>query len=191
MVWVGRDLEDHLVPSPLPWTETPSTRPGCSKPHSTWPWTLPGREHPQLLWATCLWAPEELVTEEMKVMCTNLGIGRAENGTRGQIPISGPHPLPHCLLPSNFLLKFLINSLCCYFISCLEKAFSARTESSTCERLIWSYNYCCNEKISFSPWPGTPWDYIRVTREMRKTWVFFAHSPFFYFSGWGVGGLMI
>jgi len=43
MVWVGRDLKDHLVPSPLPWTGTPFTRPGCSKPCPTWPWTLPGR----------------------------------------------------------------------------------------------------------------------------------------------------
>ena len=53
MVWVGRDLKDHLVPTPLPWTGTPSTRPGCPKPHPTWPWTLPGRGRPQLLWATC------------------------------------------------------------------------------------------------------------------------------------------
>jgi len=33
MVWVGRDLKDHLVPTPPPWAGTPSTRPGCSKPH--------------------------------------------------------------------------------------------------------------------------------------------------------------
>jgi len=27
MVWVGRDLKDHLVPTPtLPWAGTPSTR---------------------------------------------------------------------------------------------------------------------------------------------------------------------
>ncbi|KAK4828311.1 hypothetical protein QYF61_025323 [Mycteria americana] len=32
---------------------TPSTRPGCSKPHPTWPQTLPGMGHTQLLWATC------------------------------------------------------------------------------------------------------------------------------------------
>ena len=50
---VQRDLIDHLVPTPLPRAGTPSTRPGCSKPHPTWPWTLPGRGHPQLLWATC------------------------------------------------------------------------------------------------------------------------------------------
>ena len=31
MVWVGRDLSDHLVPTPLPGAGTPSTRPGCSK----------------------------------------------------------------------------------------------------------------------------------------------------------------
>jgi len=48
MVWVGRDLKDHLVPTPLPWAGTPSTRPGCSKPHPTWPWTLPGTGQPQL-----------------------------------------------------------------------------------------------------------------------------------------------
>ena len=53
MVWVGRDLKDHLVPPPLPWAGTPSTRPGCSKPHPTWPWTLPGMGHLQPLWATC------------------------------------------------------------------------------------------------------------------------------------------
>jgi len=37
MVWVGRDLKDHLVPTPLPWAETPSTKPRCSKPHPTSP----------------------------------------------------------------------------------------------------------------------------------------------------------
>lgn len=30
---VGRDHKIHLVPSPLPWAETPPTRPGCSRPH--------------------------------------------------------------------------------------------------------------------------------------------------------------
>jgi len=44
MVWVGRDLIDHLVPLPLPWAGTPSARPTCSKP-----WTLPRRGHSQLL----------------------------------------------------------------------------------------------------------------------------------------------
>jgi len=33
MVWLGRDLIDHLVPAPLPWAGTPCVRPGCSKPH--------------------------------------------------------------------------------------------------------------------------------------------------------------
>lgn len=32
MVWVGRDLEDYLVPTCLPWAGTPSTRPGSLKP---------------------------------------------------------------------------------------------------------------------------------------------------------------
>ena len=26
MVWIGKDLKDHLVPTPLPWAGTPSTR---------------------------------------------------------------------------------------------------------------------------------------------------------------------
>jgi len=38
MVWVGRDLNDHLVPTPLPWAGTSSTRPGCLELHPTWPW---------------------------------------------------------------------------------------------------------------------------------------------------------
>jgi len=35
MVWVGRDLKDHLVPTPLSWAGAPSTRSGGSKPHPT------------------------------------------------------------------------------------------------------------------------------------------------------------
>lgn len=53
MPWVGRDLRDQLVPTPPPWAGTRSTKPACSKPHSTWPWTLTEMEHPQLLWAAC------------------------------------------------------------------------------------------------------------------------------------------
>jgi len=45
MVWVGRELIDHLVPTPLSWAGTPCARPGCSKPHPTWPSTLPRRGH--------------------------------------------------------------------------------------------------------------------------------------------------
>jgi len=52
MVWVGRD-SNHLVPSPLPWPGTRSTRPGCSKPHLTWCCTLQGRGQSHLLWAIC------------------------------------------------------------------------------------------------------------------------------------------
>jgi len=32
MIWVERDLKGHLVPIPLPWAGTCSTRPGCLKP---------------------------------------------------------------------------------------------------------------------------------------------------------------
>jgi len=38
MVWVGRDLKEHLVQTPLPWAGTPSTTPCCPKPHPAWPW---------------------------------------------------------------------------------------------------------------------------------------------------------
>ena len=37
MVWLGRDLKDHLVPTSLPWTGTSSTRLGCSELNPTWP----------------------------------------------------------------------------------------------------------------------------------------------------------
>jgi len=37
MVWVGKDLIDHLVPTPLPWAGKPSTKTGCSKLCPTWP----------------------------------------------------------------------------------------------------------------------------------------------------------
>lgn len=53
MAWVGRNLKDHLVSTPLRWTGTPFTRPGCSGPHPTCPWTLPEMGHPQFLWAPC------------------------------------------------------------------------------------------------------------------------------------------
>ena len=53
MVCVGRDLKDVLAPIPLPWSGTPSTRPGCSKPRPNWPWTIPGRGQPQLLYTIC------------------------------------------------------------------------------------------------------------------------------------------
>lgn len=36
IVWDGRDLKDHLLPTPLAQTGTLSTRPGCSKPHLAW-----------------------------------------------------------------------------------------------------------------------------------------------------------
>ena len=51
MVKGGRDLKAHLVPAPTPWAGISSTTPRCSELHPTWPCTLPGREHPQLLWA--------------------------------------------------------------------------------------------------------------------------------------------
>lgn len=48
MVWVGRDLKNHLVPAPMPWAGIPSIKSIFSKPHPTWPWTS-RMWHPQLL----------------------------------------------------------------------------------------------------------------------------------------------
>ena len=50
LAWVGRDLK----------TGTSHTRPGCPKPHPTWPWALRGMEHSLSLgrllkWLTTLW----------------------------------------------------------------------------------------------------------------------------------------
>lgn len=45
MAWVGNNPQDSLVPTPLLWARTLSTRAGCLKLHPAW--------HPQILWATC------------------------------------------------------------------------------------------------------------------------------------------
>ena len=55
MVWVGRDLKDLLVPTPLLWAATPSTRPGCSKTHPAWPWTFSGSVYIYLWKTHCDW----------------------------------------------------------------------------------------------------------------------------------------
>lgn len=39
---VGKDLKDHIVPTPSPQAGTPSTRPGSSGPYPAWLCTLPG-----------------------------------------------------------------------------------------------------------------------------------------------------
>ena len=57
MACVGRDLNDHLIPTPLPLSRFPtarsSTRPGCPRPQpNSWLWTPLGMRHPQPLWAT-------------------------------------------------------------------------------------------------------------------------------------------
>lgn len=39
MIW---GLKDHLVQGLPPWTGTLPTKPGYSKPHPAWAWTLPG-----------------------------------------------------------------------------------------------------------------------------------------------------
>lgn len=47
MVWVGKDHTDLLIPIPLPWAGTSSTRQDFPRPHPTWSSTVPGMEHPQ------------------------------------------------------------------------------------------------------------------------------------------------
>lgn len=49
MLWVGRDLKDHVVPKPCHGLPISSTKSGCSKFHPTRPWTLSGVGRPQLL----------------------------------------------------------------------------------------------------------------------------------------------
>lgn len=50
MVWVGRELKDHPVPTPLPWVGTLFSRPSCLDLHPSQP--APGMGHPLFLWAT-------------------------------------------------------------------------------------------------------------------------------------------
>lgn len=52
MVWIGTDLNGHLVQIPLLWAELPPTTLIATSPIPAWLWTLPGMEHLQL-WATC------------------------------------------------------------------------------------------------------------------------------------------
>lgn len=58
---LGRDLRDYFVSLLAPqWAGMLPTRPGCSKPCSTWPWTLPGVGQLQLLWSACARASPHL-----------------------------------------------------------------------------------------------------------------------------------
>lgn len=52
MILIGRGLEDHLVQTSLMWVGSPSSRTSCSRPHPTWPWTLPGTGQLQSLCAS-------------------------------------------------------------------------------------------------------------------------------------------
>lgn len=47
-----KGLKDHLVPTLCHRQGHLPLSPGCPRPHSPWPWTLPGMRRPQLLWAT-------------------------------------------------------------------------------------------------------------------------------------------
>lgn len=47
--WLERDRLEYLVLTPPSLSGPPPTRPNCSISHPTWPWTLSGVGHPQLL----------------------------------------------------------------------------------------------------------------------------------------------
>lgn len=44
--WLEGSLKPVLF-QPSPWTRTPPSSSGCPGPHSSWPWMLPGMEHPE------------------------------------------------------------------------------------------------------------------------------------------------
>lgn len=52
IVWIGRDLQDHSVPTPHH-GKTPPTRSGCPGLHPTWLKMSRGMGHPQLFRAAC------------------------------------------------------------------------------------------------------------------------------------------
>jgi len=54
MAWIGRNLKDNLVPTPLPWAGLPTTGSGCSDPYPAWTWVPPRMGHPQFLWTACV-----------------------------------------------------------------------------------------------------------------------------------------
>lgn len=53
MIWLKRDLKDHLIASPLTWDL--STREGCTKPHPSWQWMVFDSRHGELWWALSVW----------------------------------------------------------------------------------------------------------------------------------------
>lgn len=61
MVCVGKHLKDNFIPVLLPGADI-LIRQDCSKPHPTWPSTLPGMWYPQFLWATCASALHPLIS---------------------------------------------------------------------------------------------------------------------------------
>lgn len=50
--WKRPQRSSCFSPS-LPWAGTPCPGPHCSKPPPTWPGTLSGMGHPQLVWTAC------------------------------------------------------------------------------------------------------------------------------------------
>lgn len=99
MAWVQPDLKDHLVPTFLPWARIPSTRPGCLKPHPTWPGKVKGlgiHNSPDNL-LQCL--TTFTVTNFCLKSNLNLHSTRvkpfASDRTRGKIFTTGPCKIPH------------------------------------------------------------------------------------------------
>lgn len=70
MTWVGRDLRDHLIPTPLLWAGLPTSRWDCTGSHPAWLCTPPVMGHSQLLWWTCsklstLWVKNFFLTSNL------------------------------------------------------------------------------------------------------------------------------
>ena len=86
--------------TPLPWERTPSARPSCSKPCPTWPWTLPGRGQPQLLWVT--WARASPSSEWVLLLQLDF--------------LCAPHGLSH--LPFSYFLFYLYLSIYTWLLAC-------------------------------------------------------------------------
>lgn len=77
--WIGRDLK-YL---PVPWAGTPCSRPGCSKPHLTWPQA--GMENFIPLFSACRSSFEvKRVQEERGELCRRICSVQLGEDTRPQ-----------------------------------------------------------------------------------------------------------
>jgi len=62
MIWAERDLKGYPFPSHATGRDI-SHQNRLPRTHPVWPWALPGRKHPILLWATSYCASSRLSEE--------------------------------------------------------------------------------------------------------------------------------